>query len=70
MANDMLELLLRDLSPTEIQAFAREVQTPADYELTRSVMPERTINSVKWEHRGTRRRVLPRVGRPDEGRHA
>lgn len=57
MPNDMLELLLRDLSPTEIQAFAREVQTPADYELTRTVMPERTINSVKWETRGTRRRV-------------
>jgi hypothetical protein len=57
MPNDMLELLLRDLSPTEINAFAREIQTPADYALTQSVMPERTINSVRWEHRGTRRRV-------------
>ena len=57
MPNDMLELLLRDLSPTEIQAFAREIQTPADYALTLSVLPERTINSVKWETRGTRRRV-------------
>ncbi|AKZ60839.1 putative protoporphyrinogen oxidase (plasmid) [Streptomyces ambofaciens ATCC 23877] len=57
MPNDMLELLLRDISVTEINAFAREIQTPADYELTRTVMPERTINSVKWETRGTRRRV-------------
>lgn len=57
MPNDMLELLLRDISPTEIQAFAREIQTPADYALTLSVMPERTINSVRWETRGTRRRV-------------
>lgn len=57
MPNDMLELLLRDISPTEIQAFAREVQTPADYELTQTVIPERTINSVKWEHRGNRRRI-------------
>ncbi|MFD9721127.1 major capsid protein [Streptomyces sp. NPDC059076] len=57
MANDMLELLLRDISPTEIQAFVRAIQTPADYELTQSVIPERTIDSVKWEHRGTRRRV-------------
>jgi hypothetical protein len=57
MPNDMLELLLRDINPTEIQAFARAIQTPADYALTLSVMPERTINSVKWETRGTRRRV-------------
>ncbi|EFL29472.1 putative protoporphyrinogen oxidase [Streptomyces himastatinicus ATCC 53653] len=57
MPNDMLELLLRDLSPTQIQAFVREIQTPADYALTLSVMPERTIDSVKWETRGTRRRV-------------
>ncbi|MFF8610783.1 major capsid protein [Streptomyces sp. NPDC015346] len=54
---DMMELLLRDLNPTEIQAFVREIQTPADYLLTQSVIPERTIDSVKWEHRGTRRRV-------------
>ncbi|MFE4915812.1 major capsid protein [Streptomyces sp. NPDC056652] len=57
MPNDMLELLLRDISPTEIQAFVREIQTPADYALTLSVMPERTIDSVKWETRGNRRRV-------------
>ncbi|MFH8581621.1 major capsid protein [Streptomyces zaomyceticus] len=54
---DMMELLLRDLNPTEIQAFVRQIQTPADYLLTQSVIPERTIDSVKWEHRGTRRRV-------------
>lgn len=57
MPNDMLELLLRDINPTEIQAFVRAIQTPSDYALTLSVMPERTINSVKWETRGTRRRV-------------
>ncbi|MGW1468560.1 major capsid protein [Streptomyces sp. NPDC002308] len=55
--DDMMELLLRDISPTEIQAFARAVQTPADYALTLSVMPERTIDSVKWETRGNRRRI-------------
>ncbi|HEX5568033.1 MAG TPA: major capsid protein [Streptomyces sp.] len=57
MPNDMMELLLRDLDPTEIQAFARAIPTPEDYILTQSVMPERTIDSVKWEHRGNRRRV-------------
>lgn len=57
MPNDMLELLLRDINPTVINAFVREIQTPADYELTRTVIPERTIDSVKWETRGNRRRV-------------
>lgn len=57
MPNDMLEVLLRDINPTEINAFVREIQTPADYELTQSVVPERTVNSVKWQARGTRRRI-------------
>ncbi|MFK0288231.1 major capsid protein [Streptomyces sp. NPDC090499] len=57
MPNDMLEVLLRDINPTEINAFVRAIQTPADYELTRSVIAERTIDSVKWKIRSTNRRV-------------
>jgi hypothetical protein len=57
MANDMLEVLLRDINPTEIQAFVRAIQTPADYLLTQSVIAERTVNSVKWQSRSSRRRV-------------
>lgn len=53
----MLETLLRDIDATEINAFARAVQTPADYALTLSVMPERTINSVKFRIKSTSRRV-------------
>ncbi|MGW3401194.1 major capsid protein [Streptomyces zhihengii] len=53
----MLEVLLRGISATEINAFVREIQTPADYYLTQSVIPERTVNSVKWQAGGTRRRV-------------
>jgi hypothetical protein len=53
----MLEALLRDITPTEIIAFARAVQTPADYALTQSVMPERQINGVKYKTRRTSRRV-------------
>ncbi|WP_399559278.1 major capsid protein (plasmid) [Streptomyces sp. NBC_00873] len=53
----MLENLLRGIDATEINAFARAVQTPADYALTLSVMPERTINSVKFRIRSTSRRV-------------
>lgn len=57
MPNDMMELLLRDINATEINAFVRAIQTPADYELTRSVLPERVLDSVKWKTRSTRRRV-------------
>ncbi|MGW7283948.1 major capsid protein [Streptomyces sp. NPDC054847] len=53
----MLEALLRDITPTDIIAFARAVQTPADYALTLSVMPERQINGVKFKTRRTSRRV-------------
>lgn len=53
----MLEALLRDITPTDIVAFARAVQTPADYALTLSVMPERQINGVKYKTRRTSRRV-------------
>lgn len=53
----MLEALLRDITATDIIAFARAVQTPADYALTASVMPERQINGVKFKTRRTSRRV-------------
>ncbi|WP_330479852.1 major capsid protein (plasmid) [Streptomyces platensis] len=57
MPNDMLEVLLRDITPTAINAFVRQIQTPDDYLLTQSVIPERTVDSVKWESRSTSRRV-------------
>lgn len=53
----MLEALLRDITPEDIVAFARAVQTPDDYALTLSVMPERQINGVKYKTRRTSRRV-------------
>lgn len=53
----MLEALLRDITPTDIIAFARAVQTPADYALTQTVMPERQIQGVKFKTRRTSRRV-------------
>lgn len=57
MPNDMLEALLRDITPQEINAFVRAVQTPADYALTLGVVPEMTLDSVKWKIRSTSRRV-------------
>jgi hypothetical protein len=55
--SDMLELLLRDLTATDINAFARAVPGPEDYELTRSVLPEVKLNTVKWRVKRTNRRV-------------
>ncbi|MCZ0983979.1 major capsid protein [Streptomyces diastatochromogenes] len=55
--NDMLELLLRELTPTDINAFVRAIPGPEDYELTRSVLPEVQLNTVKWRVKRTNRRV-------------
>jgi hypothetical protein len=55
--NDMLELLLRDIDATEINAFARAIQTPADYLLSNLIFPERTLQGVKWKTKSTTRRV-------------
>ncbi|MFJ9240996.1 major capsid protein [Streptomyces anulatus] len=57
MPDDMLELLLRDLTPTDINAFVRAIPSPDDYELTRSVLPEIALNTVKWRVKRTNRRV-------------
>ncbi|KPI15689.1 major capsid protein E [Actinobacteria bacterium OK074] len=53
----MLETLLRDVDATDLNAFARTMTTPADFELTRTVMPERRLNSVKFRIRSSKRRV-------------
>ncbi|WP_333745687.1 major capsid protein [Streptomyces sp. IBSBF 2950] len=55
--HDMLELLLRELTPTDINAFVRAIPGPEDYELTRSVLPEVRLNTVKWRVKRTNRRV-------------
>ncbi|WP_404195401.1 hypothetical protein [Streptomyces tauricus] len=53
----MLDTLLRDIDAANINAFARTVTTPADYELTSTVMPERCLNSVKFHIESSKRRV-------------
>ncbi|MFD4397211.1 major capsid protein [Kitasatospora sp. NPDC058478] len=57
MAVEMIENLLKGIDATEIQAFVRAIKTPTDYELTSTVMPIKTINSVKWRTKQTRRRI-------------
>lgn len=53
----MLDALLRDIDAADINAFARTILTPNDYELTRSVIPERRLNGVKFRIRSSKRRV-------------
>ncbi|MFG2956395.1 major capsid protein [Streptomyces sp. NPDC048291] len=53
----MLETLLRDIDAADLNAFARTMTTPADFELTRTVMPERRLNSVKFRIKSSKRRV-------------
>lgn len=52
-----LDLLLRELDAAEINAFARELTTREDYELTRSIFPERNINNIKFRTSSSKRRV-------------
>ncbi|WP_165956043.1 major capsid protein [Streptomyces hainanensis] len=53
----MLDTLLNDVNATDLNAFARAIPTPADFELTQTVMPERTLNSVRFRIRSSKRRV-------------
>lgn len=59
MPNEMLDNLLKGINATDIHAFVRAIKTKADFELTNSVMPVKTIDTVKWRTKRTSRRVLP-----------
>ncbi|WP_329492534.1 major capsid protein (plasmid) [Kitasatospora sp. NBC_01246] len=59
MPNEMLDNLLKGIDATEIHAFVRSIKTRADFELTNSIVPVRTIDSVKWKTKRSTRRVLP-----------
>ncbi|WP_329131524.1 major capsid protein [Streptomyces sp. NBC_01476] len=54
---DALELLLQDTSAEDLTVFARTIDTPADYALTREIMPARQIQGVKFRTTSSRRRV-------------
>lgn len=54
---DALELLLQDTNAVDLTVFARTMFTPADYALTREIMPEHNIQGVKFRSTSSRRRV-------------
>ncbi|MFF6866649.1 major capsid protein [Streptomyces ardesiacus] len=54
---EALELLLRDTNDTDLTVFARQMDTPANYRLTREVLPETRIQGVKFRTTSAKRRV-------------
>ncbi|WP_448333481.1 major capsid protein [Streptomyces sp. DSM 41534] len=54
---EALELLLQDTSDTDLTVFARTMDTPANYRLTREILPERQIQGVKFRTTSAKRRV-------------
>ncbi|MGV9891730.1 major capsid protein [Streptomyces sp. NPDC003395] len=54
---EALELLLRDTNDTDLTVFARQMDTPANYRLTREILPERQIQGVRFRTTSAKRRV-------------
>lgn len=52
-----LDILLRDTNDEDLTVFAREIDTPAKYRLTREILPERQIQGVKFRAESAKRRV-------------
>lgn len=54
---EALELLLRDTNDTDLTVFARQMDTPANYRLTREILPERSVQGVRFRTTSAKRRV-------------
>jgi hypothetical protein len=54
---DALELLLQDTDANDLTVFARQLYTPANYTLTREILPERSVQGVKFRTTSAKRRV-------------
>ena len=54
---EALELLLQDTNAADLTVFARQMYTPANYRLTREVLPETQIQGVKFRTTSAKRRV-------------
>lgn len=54
---EALDLLLRDTSATDLTVFARSMSTPANYRLTSEILPERSIQGIRFRTESAKRRV-------------
>ena len=54
---EALELLLQDTSDTDLTVYARQLDTPANYRLTREILPARSIQGIRFRTTSAKRRV-------------
>jgi len=54
---EALELLLQDTSATDLTVFARQLDTPAKYRLTREILPPHPIQGIRFKAESMKRRV-------------
>ncbi|MEU6054224.1 major capsid protein [Streptomyces xanthochromogenes] len=54
---EALELLLQDTIVEDLTVYARSIDTPAKYRLTREVLPPRKIQGIKFKAESMKRRV-------------
>jgi hypothetical protein len=54
---EALELLLRDTDANDLTVFARQITTPANYRLTREIIPETSVQGIKFRTTSAKRRV-------------
>lgn len=54
---EALELLLQDTSATDLTVYARQIDTPANYRLTREILPAKRIQGIKFRTTSAKRRV-------------
>ena len=54
---EALDLLLRDTNATDLTVFARTIDTPANYRLTREIVPTKSVQGVRFRTTSAKRRV-------------
>lgn len=54
---EALELLLQDTNDTDLTVYARQLYTPANYRLTREILPTTSIQGIRFRTTSAKRRV-------------
>jgi hypothetical protein len=54
---EALELLLQDTNDTDLTVYARQLDTPANYRLTREILPATNIQGIRFKTTSAKRRV-------------
>jgi len=54
---EALELLLQDTNDNDLTVYARQLDTPANYALTRQIIPTQSVQGIKFRTTSAKRRV-------------